>query len=375
MPKSFPFQRKNLGLALIYEVLGFMAFLAVLTGAFLMLYKAYTKQSKVVQTKEEIERIFQFFRMTYVSNLKFAKNGCIGFENCPYTLTPEPITDTTFRVHLGDVSLLNVLKGYCSVENTGENQYDVTCYSAYSGEPLEFKIENYHEYQKPFLAPYEGKYTSITITEPTLGFSATLVLNNEINKSLLDTAEILRSLKQAIEAWARRRLELAIGNACGDTSTSPTDPEGGLGSWDDVLIPWVWQAFGYSPFTFTPQGVIPTLCQGIDGGCQCGSNCGCTNFLNDPNVWRADLNLCKVYDVEEWGRFLDHLGLSITYATDGFGNLLTFVPLSNAEGEPSNCPPPPPSCCYPYDVPKKGTIGIYDHENGRWLYRVETIYP
>jgi hypothetical protein len=268
-----------------------------------------------------------------------------------------------------------MIKGYCSVQNTGDSQYDITCYSAYSGQPLEFKIENYQQYRKPFLAPYEGKYTSITITEPKLNFSATLVLNNEINKSLLDTGNILKTLKQAIENWTNERLQLAMGNACGDTSTSPTDPVGGLGSWDDVLIPWVWQLFGYNPYTYTSRGNIPTLCQGIDSGCQCGSNCGCLNFANNPNVWRFDTALCRLHDVQNWSTFLDHLGLSITYATDGFGNLLTFVPLSDANGNPSHCPPPSPRCCYPYDVPKKGTLGIYDYDKGKWEYKIEVVYP
>ena len=369
-------KEKSLGLSLVVEVLGFFMFLSVLIGIAVVLKKAFDNYKRIEETKIEMNRLFDFFRDLYTSNLAFIKNSCNGFKNCKYTLTPEPVSDTTFRVHIADLSLLNRLKGYCKIEQTGDSQYDITCYSAYSGQPLQIDIENYQKYQQPFLAPYYGKYTSITITEPILGFNATLVLDTEINKSLLDTATILKTFKNAVKNWAKKRYRLAIGNDCGNSSTSPTDPVGGLGTWDDVLIPWIWQAFGYNPYTTTSRGKIPTLCQGVDEGCKCGNNCGCQNFLNNPNVWREDSNLCMVHNPQEFNTFLTNIGLSDSYMTDGFGNLLTFVPISNANDKPSSlCPPPPPSCCYPYDIPKKGTVGIYDYKNNRWVYRIEIIYP
>jgi len=369
-------RKKSLGLGLVFETLGFLLFITILSAIAIGLYKSYQNYKRISETKEEMAVLFDFFRNLYTSNLAFIKNGCTGFKSCPYTLTPIPIDSTTFRVYIADLSLLNPIKRYCSVSQVNTNAYDISCYSQYSAKPLEVNIQNYQRYQKPFLSPYYGKYTSITLTEPVLNFNATLILDNEINKSLLDTASILKTLKQGIETWVKRRLDLAIGNACGDTATSETDPAGGLGSWDDVLIPWIWQAFGYNPFTFTNRGRIPTLCQGVDSGCKCGSNCGCLNFLNNPDVWRNDQNLCMLHDPTEWGRFLDHIGLSTDYMTDGFGNLLTFVPLSDANGNPSPlCPPPPPSCCYRYDIPKKGTLGIYDYNQKRWVYSVEIVYP
>ena len=367
---------KNLGLALVIEVLGFSLILSVIIGVALSFYKYSERDKEFTRTKLEIETLFNFFRNLYLSNLSFIKETCSGYANCNYTLTPEPVSDTTFRVHIANLALLKTIKPFCQINQTGNSQFDITCYSAYSGQPFEVNIQNYQKYHQPFLAPYYGKYTSITITAPKLGFNATLVLDNEINKSLLDTAGILKTFKQAVENWAKMRLQLAIGNACGNSSTSPTDPVGGLGSWDDVLIPWIWQAFGYNPYTTTSRGKIPTLCQGIDEGCQCGNNCGCQNFLNNPNVWREDSNLCMVHSPQEFNIFLTNIGLSDSYMTDGFGNLLTFVPISNANDKPSSlCPPPPPSCCYPYDIPKKGTVGIYDYKNNRWVYKIEIIYP
>jgi Tfp pilus assembly protein PilE len=368
-------RKKSLGMALVFEVLGFFIVLGILTAIGITLYKSFSTSKRVQETKMEMLQIFQFFKSLYMSNLQFIKNGCMGFSNCKYTLTPEPINETTFRIHIADLSLLKMIKDYCSISQTGDSQYDIQCFSQYSGQPLKISIENYQQYQKDFLAPYEGKYTTITLTEPVLNFSATLVLDTEINKSLLDTANILKTFKNAVEKWVEIRKSLAIGNACGDTATSDTDPVGGLGSWDDELIPWVWQAFGYNPFTTTSRGKIPTLCQGIEVGCQCGNNCGCTNFANNPDLWREDISLCRVHNPTELTRFLGHIGLSDIYATDGFGNLLTFVPLSDANGNPAlNCPPPFPRCCYRYDIPRKGTIGIYDYNKKRWLYRIEIVY-
>ena len=369
-------RKKSLGLGLVLEALGFLFFITILSAIAIGLYKSYQNYKRVSETKQEMAILFNFFRNLYTSNLEFIKNGCTGFNNCPYVLTPIPINQATFRVYIANLSLLNKIKRYCSIEQVGNNAYDITCYSQYSGKPLRVDIQNYQQYHEDFLAPYYGKYTSITLTEPVLNFNATLILDNEINKSLLDTASILKTIKQAIESWVKMRLNLAIGNACGDTATSETDPVGGLGSWDDVLIPWIWQAFGYNPFTYTNRGRIPTLCQGVDSGCQCGSNCGCLNFLNNPDVWRNDQNLCMVHDATEFARFLNHIGLNANYITDGFGNLLTFIPLSDNSDNPSPlCPPPPPSCCYRYDIPKKGTLGIYDYANNRWAYRIEIVYP
>jgi len=120
---------------------------------------------------------------------------------------------------------------------------------------------------------------------------------------------------------------------------------------------------------------MPILCQGIDNGCQCGNNCGCTNFQDNENVWKTTNEYCMFDAPNLWDIILGRLRLSPSYKMDGFGNLITFVPISDANGNPVDCPPPPPRCCYRYDIPKKGSLGIYDWDNRRWLYRIEVVYP
>jgi hypothetical protein len=367
---------KNKGLALAVEVIMFTGFLALLVGAFLWFWKSYQRQKNIIELRKEVSVIFDFVRNLYTSNLQVIRSGaCEGYRNCDYTLTPEPVDDHTFRVHIFDLSLLNKLQGYCQANQVGNSDFDIVCYSPVSGQPLKIDMQAYQEYHKPYYAPYQGQYFSMTIEEPVLGNKFTLVLDTEINKSLIDTGNILETLKQAFQEWAKKRYDLALGNDCGDNNNPPTDPVGGLGSWDDELIPWIWQLFGNAPCQITSRGRMPILCQGIDNGCQCGSDCGCTNFQDNENVWKTTNEYCMFNDPNLWDTILGRLNLSSSYKMDGFGNLITFVPISDAGGNPIDCPPPPPQCCYRYDIPKKGSLGIYDWDNRQWLYRIEVVYP
>jgi hypothetical protein len=366
---------KSKGIALSFEVIMFLGFLSLIVGIFYSIYRNYQKQRDILEVKKEVEVIFDFLRNLYTSNLKAILDGCSGFRSCPYTLTPEPVDENTFRVHLFDIALLNKIRGYCKIEESGRNSYDISCYSAYAGRPFRVTILNYQQYQKPYYAPYRGNYFTIELQEPALGTRFALRLDTEINKSLLDTANKLETLKQAIQSWTKLRYDLALANECGEDDNPPTDPVGGLGSWDDELVAWIWQLFGTAPYQNTDRGEMPILCRGIDTGCDCGENCGCPNFVNNPNVWRNDDSFCVIDSSDEWDLFLQNLEIDPKYMLDGFGNLLTFVPLSDANGNPLNCPPPPPRCCYPYDIPKKGSLGIYDTDRGEWVYRIEIVYP
>jgi len=109
------------------------------------------------------------------------------------------------------------------------------------------------------------------------------------------------------------------------------------------------------------------ICSGIETS----TNCGCSSFGINDN-WERNNAYCVIDTRTEIQRVLTNLGLGWNYATDGFGNPVTIVPIADANGNPVNCPPPRPQPNYPILNLGKKVIGVRD-ALGNWIYYIFTI--
>lgn len=343
------------------EIMLALIFIAFLLGAFETYQRSMEVRRKVDETLWREKALQHVVERLYFANLEYAKNNCYGWQDyaCQsLSLTPIVVNDTTLEIRTWDSTVLNTLAQIgCRVQQVQPTVYRVECWDGW-GRPFRFSDRNEHTPSTPYTAPYFGNVYVLTVT-PSRGNAVAIDLSKEIDYSLTKSEDILNTIGSAIVRFVQIKRNEELDNVCDSTSGGTYDPAGGLGSWDDTIVPWVWEIVSRNP---------TALCSGVE---DYNNNCGCSSFSNSA-YWETDSAYCVVDTTSEMRRVLTNLSLPMKDATDGFGNRIVIVPLADANGNPINCPPPRPRETYPQVFLGKTVIGIKDNL-GNWVYRVAVV--
>jgi len=346
----------------IAELLIAMAVLSFLMGMLTLAMKGYERYRAIQTTKQIVKAINTAVQKTFIDNAKQGQS-CYSWSDgicSQITLTPVQVDENTIQFNVYDPQVLDLLKSVgCQVQG-GIPNFSVRCYDGF-GKPLKFQVVNGHNFGQNYVAPYQNQYFQLKITDG-IGNTYTVSIDRLINFYLEESKTKLYTLAQAIRKYIQTKRELELANVCDNPGTGPDDPDGGLGSWDDALVPWIWEAV-------SANGVNPlTLCQGEEDP---NTHCGCANFQN-TDIWSDDEALCVLDTGDEMLRFLGNLNLGLSYWTDAFGNPITVVPLADQNGNPIGCPPPRPQPNYPQVILPKTRIGVRD-ANGNWAFYIDVV--
>ena len=371
-------RRTERGFVLAQDILIFIGVLALTTSFILLYFIPAVKSAKAAKLNVE-QRIAVKNILSYVwlTNLKYAERNCVGWDsnNCRgLTLTPwlygnydsntgacdnnpVPYPSSPGTPQVGCFLAVNVLVNEadkvegmfrgarCSVIQRNENysgnpnvvQLIVSCVDG-SGKRTAWLISNPHipneiyDYQNP---------TQVQIMYPISGGPSAvrrIDLSRVWEFSYQRTQRKAYTLLSALKSFHRRVKMMNMSQPC--------TADGGMNSWDDSVVPWVW-------LVLSSGGNL--LCSGSEAD---NYPCGCSSlegtwvvdsFASDD----VDSNPNTVRYEGEWDRVLQNLGLGPEYRTDGFGNPFTLVLLSAENGGPIvfsastlNAPPrPKPILC------------------------------
>lgn len=177
----------------------------------------------------------------------------------------------------------------------------------------------------------------------------------------------LNILRKRLESFNRIVYVNEIGNPCSF--------EGGLDSWDDFNIPWIWRVHS-EPDVQGGQGAQSETClTPIDPNATPKVVCSCQNYELSANKWSTDYNIVQVEgngEVDRYERILTNLSLPKTYRYDEVGNPLSIILFAqvNAANGPAvltNTPPPAPH--KDYNVDPGGSFGINHYRQGELFVR------
>lgn len=343
------------------EIVLALIFIMFLLGAFEEYQRSMEVRRKVDETLWREKAIQHVVERLYFANLEYAKNNCYGWQdaNCQVlSLTPRVIDSTTLEIRTWDSTVLNTLAQVgCRVQQVQPAVYRVECWDGW-GRPFQFSDQYEHTPATSYTAPYNGNVYVLTVT-PSKGNAVAIDLSKEIDYSLTKSEDILNTIGSAIVRFVQIKRNEELANVCDSSSGGTYDPAGGLGSWDDTIVPWVWEIVSRTP---------NALCSGVENT---NSNCGCSSFDNSA-YWETNNAYCVINTIDEMRRVLANLSLPMNDATDGFGNRIEIVPLADANGNPVNCPPPRPRETYPQVFLGKTVIGVKDNV-GNWVYRVAVV--
>ncbi len=342
------------------EIILFLIVIAIMTPIAMELMKASQNSNKVKITKIRIKALNEAIERVFTENADYAQNNCYGWGDTAcssLTLTPTVKDINTLSFNTLDSLAIQTLIGVgCNISGTAPN-YDVKCFDGY-GKLMKFSGLNLHSKGSIFTTPYTNNYPQITI-DTAHSAPAIISIAKSVNNAKTITAQKLNTIASGIRNYVRAKRIAELGNTCGTTNTA-TNPKGGLDSTDDAIVPYVWQLFSASS---------TTLCSGIE---DTASNCGCTSMTNSNN-WETNNAFCVIDSSTEMNRLLTNLGLGLRYRTDGFGNILTIVPLSNSTGGAVTCPPARPKPDYTglSSIPKT-RIGVKDSA-GQWATYIDVF--
>lgn len=311
----------------------------ILLGAIMMmvgqvLLPGLMRTRAVVESKEKKLLLDRVLNTVWLINLEYAENNCYGWTDpacANLALTPQRVSGDPSQIDVrfyagGSVSLEAILGKFkdagCfvtgGVNDLGNNVYSIilTCYDGYGAKVL-WSFGSYHEAGENFEEVYTNP-VSITISymknrrSEMIDYSEAQAISYQRS---LDKAYVLAS---ALKAFVRRKKMLEVANTCTE--------EGGLNSWEDALVPWVWMVLSSQP---------DALCSGNEPPTSGDENaqpvqCGCSDF--DENVWRRSNGWGVVNSTNEWNVVLSNLSLPVKYRVDGFGNALLLVPIADSEG-------------------------------------------
>ena len=342
------------------EIILFLIVIAIMTPIAMRLMKSSENSNKVEVTKVRIKALSEAIERVFTENADYAQNNCYGWGDVAcssLTLTPtvKNINTLSFNT-LDSLAVQTLIAVGCNVSGTAPN-YDVKCFDGY-GKLMKFNGLNLHSKGSIFTTPYTNNYPQLTINS-TNAVPAIISIAKSVTNAKTVTAQKLNTIASGIKNYVRGKRIAELGNTCGTANTA-TNPTGGLDSTDDAIVPYVWQLFSVSP---------TTLCSGVENTT---SNCGCTSMTNSNN-WETSNAFCVINSNLEMNRLLTNLGLGSKYRTDGFGNILTIVPLSNSTGSATTCPPPRPTPEYTglTSIPKT-RIGIEDSA-GQWADYIDVF--
>ena len=348
----------------IAELLIAIAVLSFLMAMFTIAVKSFQHYRAIETTKEIVKALNTAIQKTFIENAKFVQGNCYGWNDgacSQLTLTPVQVDDYTIQFNVYDIQVYSLLKSVgCQIQG-GLPNFSVRCFGGF-GKPLKFQVVNGHNFGENYVAPYSGQYFELKITDG-IGNTYAVRIDQLIDGYLEESKTKLYTIANAIRKYIQTKRELELANVCDNPGTGPNDPAGGLGSWDDAMVPWVWEAV--SDTTGNPL----TLCSGVEDS---NTDCGCSNF--DTNIWSNDSDLCVLDTKNEVENFLRNINLDPTaYETDAFGNAIVIVPLADSQGNPiSQCPPPRPQPNYPVVFLPKTRVGVKDNQ-GNWAIYVDVV--
>jgi len=339
----------------ILEVIMFMAIIALITPTIFQILKSSENSNKIKISKTRVKAISEAFERIFVENKRYVRDNCYGWtdvECANISATPEILDVNTLRFNTLDALAVNTLMNVGCTVAGGAPTYDVQCYDGY-GRLMDFAGVNLHVPATQFVSPYNNQYPEITITT-TNAKPVVIGIPALINNAIAESSQKINTISNAIKTFVRGKRIAELGNTCGANDNGASDPAGGLDSADDAIIPIVWESISLAPLT---------LCSGVENGT---SQCGCSSHLNQNN-WETSANYCVLDNDNEISRFLANVGLGAQYKTDGLGNPLVFVPLSNSDGDAVSCPPQRPQNNYTgLGVVPKSRVGVRDIV-GNWV--------
>jgi len=336
-------------------------------GTFLFLLAIGIKFIKTEQviggatlTRDRIGLIQTALTELMVDNVNYAENNqCYGWSDpacSSLSLTFQRVSPTAFRVRTWSSRVIDTLRNAGCRINGSFPVFTVSCYDGFGGE---FRIEssvNEHNPTSQYVAPYLGRIYQLVLRD-SKGFRYVITPTETVNYLLTQSDNKLYQIAGAVDRFVELQRTREVANVCGSSSGGVNDPAGGLGSWDDTVVPFVWETVSRNV----------ALCSGVETS----DGCGCRLF-NNSSYWERNSSYCVLDNKSEMLRFLNNLRLSPSYLVDGLGNRIEVVPLSDRDGNPINCPPPRPRPNYPATVLGKTTIGVKD-DSGRWIKTVTAV--
>lgn len=349
--------RKDSGITLI-EVVVSITLATVLLGGFMVLLDRMVHFKGTADTLKQIQKIETALEITYRENIRYVEQNCFGWKNAACSaLTILPQVSPTnssillLRTYSETVKSTWVEAG-CTVTGTSP-AYDVQCRDGY-GNSLTFSVANYHTANSFYINGYNKTPYTVTITS-----GGNSDITDTWSSGYLDGEYAVYSQKkistvaEALKSYHLSRLvyESTI-NTCDSTN-------GGLDSYDDVIIPWYFQSAGISP---------DIECAGIESGI-----CGCSAF-SDTDIWPiSGSGWSNVDSAAEFTIFLPNIRLDQSYRVDGYGNPITIWFTVNSNDIMLGPPPRPrPNYNWAIKPPYKGLVGVYDGSS--WIYKKSIVY-
>lgn len=342
------------------EIILFLIVIAIVAPMAIEMLNVSKNSMKVKITKTRIKALSQVIENVFVQNATYAQKNCYGWNDgvcSSLTLTPIIENATTLNFNTTDTLAVKALISVgCNVTGSAPN-FHVQCYDGY-GHLLKFSGLNLQTKGYDYTDPYQNKYPQIKVTA-THGIPAIISIPQTINNAKVATMQKFNTIANAIQKYVRGIRIAELGNTCGTTNTS-NNPSGGLSSTDNAIVPYVWESVASTPYA---------LCSGIENT---KSNCGCKSF-GQNTYWEQSSSYCTLNTSTTINRILTNLNLGTRYKTDGFGNKIIIVPLSNANGQPINCPParPHPNYTGLTAIPKT-RVGV-KNSSGQWVDYIDII--
>lgn len=346
----------------LLETIVVIAIVAILTAGTASLVNSIVRYSGTVKTLEIFKKIRKALETTYKENILYVENNCYGWTNAicrNIAILPNQDTSNTTNTTL----LLNTMSPLavqawqdagCTVTGTYPN-LRVQCLDGYGG-LLTVTVNNGHNVNSIYTNGYNKTPYTITFT-------------SQVNTTVTDTwssanldAEYFVYSRQKLTDLASSLKSYHLSRLVHESAVNTCDSvNGGLDSYDDIIIPWYWQITGSN---------IHNECIGIEMG-----YCGCTSF-SSTSVWPTSSTLASVDTENEFISILPRLGLNIKYRVDGFGNPIqlwfTVDSSNNLQGPP---PRPRPNYVNAWAIkpPYRGIVGVLN--NGTWIYYENIVYP
>jgi len=364
---SVGFLKKPNGFTLV-EVVVSIAIASVLMAGASLLMKSMVHYYQTMKTVETIKKIEKALDVTYRESIQYVENNCInGWISCSrQSLLPQvnsSLTVSHLYVYNPTSETVQAWKdaGCLTVYNPSPYLY-IYCSDGFSkattsaGATFTFTLSNNHTPGTLYTNGYTSTPFTITITStgnPDISdtWSSGYLDNEYLNYSKRKIIALSNALKQY---HLSRLLHETTVNTCDSTN-------GGLESYDDVIIPWYFQVTGNAP---------NQECTGIESGI-----CGCSGFSS--TVWPT-VSTWQDVTGTEWTTVLANLNLSTIYRTDGFGNPLTLWFTVNSSNALQGIPPRPrPNYDGAWSVrpPYRGLVGVYNTTSSSWVYYDSILYP